>query len=454
MSFVMEKRIPFRMGGQFSFTPPQEPQLLPPQTRRYTPLPAVEEGVVDARANWWGAAAVEEMTRVGPDGNSAAIEDFFDKPDTWYEDATYRRDRVAFAPWETQPVAEAGPPPKITPGVRGKVVSEGQPVGGVRVHVYADAAGGFRGQGQAFSAPSAKDGSFALDLAPGSYYLVAKGPASVFPHAEPGEGGFFGYYGGNPVTVAAGDGASVNVQVVRRRAAAVSAAGGGDAARLEGLVLGPKGPLEGASVFLYQDASRHFRGPDLFGPQGGVPGGTEGNGSFSLEVPPGTYFLLASKRKGGGLGPLQPGDFHGYYDGNPLALAPGTRTAVVIQAAEKLRETAATPGPSPAGTGIRGKVRDPAGNVPAGVYAYATTDPSFMIGAMPPHRSPVVGPDGAFFIELPAGGTYYVSARSGYGGPPLPGEWHGFHGEGKPAPVVVEQGRVSEGVDVLVRKME
>ena len=210
MSFVMEKRIPFRMGGQFSFTPPQEPTVLPPQTRRFTPLPAVEEGVVDARENWWGAEAVAEMTRVGANGNSAAIEDFYDKPDTWYEDATYRRDRVAFAPWEAQPVAGAGPPKGVVPGVRGTVVLEGQPVGGVRVHAYADADGGFRGQGQAFSAPSARDGSFALDLAPGSYHLVAKGPATLFPHAEPRKGDLYGSCGGNPVTVGASEGAAVS----------------------------------------------------------------------------------------------------------------------------------------------------------------------------------------------------------------------------------------------------
>jgi hypothetical protein len=78
-----------------------------------------------------------------------------------------------------------------------------------------------------------------------------------------------------------------------------------------------------------------------------------------------------------------------------------------------------------------------------------------MIGAMPPYRSLPVGPDGAFFIELPpGGGTFYVSARSGYGGPPLPGEWHGFHGEGKPAPVVVEGSEVVEGIDVVLKRME
>ena len=176
---------------------------------------------------------------------------------------------------------------------------------------------------------------------------------------------------------------------------------------------------------------------------------------FSVDLPPGSYFLVASRRKAGDvLGPLHPGDLHGWYDGNPAGIAVGTRTSVSIQVVAKLRE-ADLGTVAAAGTGIRGKLRDAAGKVPTGVYAFATTDPSFMIGAMPPHRSLPVGPDGAFFIEVPAGGgTFYVSARSGYGGPPLPGEWHGFHGEGKPAPVVVEGNRVTEGIDIVLTRME
>jgi hypothetical protein len=208
-------------------------------------------------------------------------------------------------------------------------------------------------------------------------------------------------------------------------------------------------------VHVYTDAARQFHGPDLFGPQGAVLGGTGAKGDFSIELPAGTYYLVVSKRKAGDvLGPLQPGDLYGYFDGNPLAVAAGTRTTVTLQVVGKLRDTSLAGGAIAAQTGIRGMVRDSAGQVPAGVYAFATTDPSFMIGAMPPYRSQPIGPDGSFFIEVPAAGTYYVSARSGYGGPPLPGEWHGFRGGEKPAPVIVEDHRVTEGIDFVVKKME
>jgi hypothetical protein len=339
--------------------------------------------------------------------------------------------------------------------VRGKTLFAGNPIAGVRVFAYAGAAAGFRGEAQASTTPSAADGSFTLLLAHGTYYLVARGPVPGAAADGAGES-LFGYYGGNPLTVGPSDEVSVNLQVVRRVPPTVTPGGDASTARVTGVVLGPAGPVEGAAVHVYADASRQFRGPDLFGPQGAVPGGTDERGSFSFELPPGTYHLVASKRlTGSALGPLRPGDLHGYFDGNPLDAAPGTSVAITLQVVEKLRE-ALTPAMAGKGeTGIRGRVRDPSGRVPPGVYAFATTDPSFMIGAMPPHRSPPVGPDGAFFIEIPAGGgTYYVSARSGYGGPPLPGEWHGFHGEGKPAPVVVESNRVTEGIDVVLKRME
>ena len=350
---------------------------------------------------------------------------------------------------------DAGRPAETYSGVRGKVIAGGTPVAGIRVHAYLDAAGGLRGEGYSFSAPTDQDGNYTLNLVKGTYYLVAKGRVPQFPHLEPGPGAPFGYYGGNPVQVAPGAFSVCNLQTVTRGDVASVPLDGVEGARVEGVVRGPEGPVAGAAVHVYADASRHFRGPDLFGPQGAVPGGTDEKGFFSIELPPGPYFLVASRRKlGGTLGPLQPGDLHGYFDGNPLALAAGTKSTVAIQVVEKLRETPAAARPAGAAAGIRGRVLDPAGKVPKGVYAFATTDPSFMIGAMPPYRSLPLGEDGSYAIDLPAGGTYYVSARSGYGGPPLPGEWHGFHGEKTPRPVAVAQDRVTEGIDFVVRRME
>jgi hypothetical protein len=323
----------------------------------------------------------------------------------------------------------------------------------VRLFVYTSPETGFKGPGQASAGPTAADGRFELSLAPGRYYLVGKAAGSSSPDAEPGVGDLFGYYGGSPITVSEGPFTEINMQVVRRRPVAISE-GPGPTIRIEGVVVGPRGPEPGASVFSYPDTKSAFRGPDLTGPLGSMLEGAGPGGSFSLDLPPGTYYLTASRRKGAAvLGPLAPGDLFGYFDGNPVRLNAGQRASIVIQMTERLR-VVGSPGATTAGvTGVRGRIRDPAGRPVAGVFAFATTDPN-VIGTMPPSRSLPVGPDGDFFIELPLGGTYYVGARTGFGGPPLPGHWWGQYGGTTNRPILVQQGAVTEGIDITVRKVE
>jgi len=185
MSIVMEKQIPFRSQGRFSFDKsPEERQFYPPKTRRFTPFTASEKGVVDARGNWWGPASLEEMEKLGDNGNITVIEDAHDKPDTWYGGKSYPRDRVVFEEWEKGPVEGAGRAESSPGGIRGKVSHGGKPLPGVRVHLFRGADGDFRGEGLSYSGPAGKDGSFFLNVGPGSYFLVAKGPAPPFPHTE------------------------------------------------------------------------------------------------------------------------------------------------------------------------------------------------------------------------------------------------------------------------------
>lgn len=251
-----------------------------------------------------------------------------------------------------------------------------------------------------------------------------------------------------------GERRETSFQVVRRQRTGTEPSGTAERTVLKGTVLGPKGPVEGASVFVYADASRSFRGPDLFGPQGAVAGGTDASGSFEIDVPPGRYFVVAVKHADGEtLGPLKAGGLHGWFDGNPVDLAAGSALTIAVQVVEKLKDHERK-GSAGGGTGIGGTIRDPSGAVPAGVYAYATTDPNLMIGAMPPYRSAAIGPDGSYFLDLPGAGTYYVGARSGFGGPPLPGQWHGFHGAATPAAVPVGTDAVVKGIDITVRRME
>ena len=91
------------------------------------------------------------------------------------------------------------------------------PAPGVRVHAYPEAGESFTGPGFTYSAPTAADGTFTVNLPSGSYFLVAKGPRPPFPSVEPGTGDFFGLYEHNPVAVGAGSAANVTIRVDRKR---------------------------------------------------------------------------------------------------------------------------------------------------------------------------------------------------------------------------------------------
>ena len=343
-------------------------------------------------------------------------------------------------------------PESEAPGIRGKVLFEGKPAADVRLHVYLDAGTHFKGPGYASFGPTAADGRFSLSLKPGRYYLVGKQARGDSKEAEPGPGELFGYYGGNPVKVSAAAAGEVNLQVVRREPLTITK-GGGPNATIAGVLVGPRGPEESATLFAYPDATSDFRGPDLTGPLGSLLGGTGPDGRFSLELPPGTYFLTAAKRKAGtALGPLQAGDLFGFFDGNPLRLQEGQKASVTIRLTEKLRQQESAAALAPGTTGIRGRIIDPTGRPVPGVFAFATTDPN-LIGAMPPYHSRPVGPDGSFFIELP-GGTFFVGARTGFGGPPQPGQWQGMLGDANIRAITVERGKLVDGVDITVRVVE
>jgi parallel beta-helix repeat protein len=213
MSIVMEKKIPMRQMGRAFFGKPPESQELPPQSRRFDAFSGSDQGIVDARGNWWGTRATEEMAKLPAGGNSSVIEDFFDKPDTWEGQDKYPRDRVVFVPWESEALKDVGPPAKTISGIRGRVLADGKPVSGVRVHVYKDAAGGFQGEGVTYSAPSASDGGFSVDPGAGPWYLVAKGPTPPFPGYATAKGDYLGAFSGNPVTLVPGSEVVVDIAV-------------------------------------------------------------------------------------------------------------------------------------------------------------------------------------------------------------------------------------------------
>jgi hypothetical protein len=99
----------------------------------------------------------------------------------------------------------------------GIVTWRGSPAEGVLVRLYLDAEGDFRGMGYASAPPTGADGRFRFDYLPeSSYFLLARKRAGGGSAGPLGEGDLFGYFVGNPVSVATGSMVEVDFEVVSK----------------------------------------------------------------------------------------------------------------------------------------------------------------------------------------------------------------------------------------------
>lgn len=265
-------------------------------------------------------------------------------------------------------------------------------------------------------APSGDDGAFRLDLPPGRYWVWAK--ATVAEGSR--EARLVGEAPRNPVTVTSGGSAAADVELRDPSGFARSAgpAGTGAAGRVEA---GRPGEV---TVYAYPGSSLRPVGPGF---AAAVSVGADG--SFRLDLGPGTYTLAARRRATGkDFGTLAPGD---EVATRTIEVQPGAYQDTGVLRMRPLDPAVwgeASRGASPTGTGAEGTVVDGRGKPVAGVRVLAFTDPR--MAGKPVALSPPTGADGAFRILLPAGGAYFFGARSRLGGPAEPGERVGsFRGD-------------------------
>ena len=185
-------------------------------------------------------------------------------------------------------------------------------------------------------------------------------------------------------------------------------------------------PTDLAMVFLFDAANgpppsreKYWRVPDFIE-------ALDKDGAFSLEVPEGTYYFIASKRAADSeMGPPQEGDyfyFNGDAKGNPLPLIviKGTKLNVgVISGAYPysrsmlLRDKGITM--------IEGVVQDTKGKPVQSVLVFAYTTAATQ--GRPLFVSERTDKDGKFILRVHDGGTFYLLVRALYGaGTPEEGE--------------------------------
>jgi len=281
--------------------------------------------------------------------------------------------------------------------------------------------------------------------ATGSYYLTADWrPDGDFARPrKPGDR--FAWLGGNPLLVSSETGGEITLTLeeVPPLPSAPPAGTG-----VFGRVTLGGAPAAAVGVYAYAKASSGFKGNDF---QATVR--TNAKGEFALELPPGRYYLLARLRSDNSVdhGPLHKGDLLGYDPGNPVVIVEGryTVTAIPVSRLKMLKSLVESSTYRP-GT-IEGRIVDRDGRPVSGVYAALYENPRMV--DRPTFRSEPTGADGRYQLSVPVPGSYYLGARSGYGGAPSADGWFGVWGWSADHLISIKTGEVRAGVEIVVDRL-
>lgn len=203
-------------------------------------------------------------------------------------------------------------------------------------------------------------------------------------------------------------------------------------------------PLAGALINVYPDTISNLLGPSQF-----ISSPTDDQGRYRIEVPAGTYYVVARKRLSGhSTGPLEPGDFYSEHQRIMVRVEAGrfalVDLPVAVMKAPMFFKTRVVDRETT--TGIRGILADAAGKPVMGGFAMAYADPEMK--RLPDFASTLSDEQGRFTIYLPEGGTYYLAARIHAWDMPSQGEPYGKYGGTQASPVTVATDRFVEGIRI------
>jgi hypothetical protein len=322
-------------------------------------------------------------------------------------------------------------------GVEGLAAFRGDFVPGAVVLAFAEAGPGRESSPLAVSAPTDDDGRYRLLLPAGKYFLVAlKSTPPLWP-ASLRAGDLYCYYLGNPIPVEEGKMTRVGFNMIKVPAdnPPQSAERGGIAGR----VVFEDKPLGRSYVYVYRDRLSNFRGMGV----ATLP--TDAEGMFRIRLAPGRYYLLARKRKAGGMfGPPGKDDHIGYYFGNPVEVREKELRDVTLEMTSRIDLLEELWFKEGKGAGwFNGRVTDNAGRPVPGLYVLFYTG-SKMSGTPAFIAGPTDG-SGDFQVRA-APGRYRLLARSSIGGPPTGGEWYGLYR----GPSGEEEVEASSGQGILI----
>ena len=333
-------------------------------------------------------------------------------------------------------------------GFEGRVVVDGAVIPGAKVYAYRSFADFIDSKPYASSAVTGDDGKYLLDLPKGGFYLVAKTRKDLAHDGPVTAGDYFSFQGSNPITVNPGIYTHVGFSMLPfDKEVTYEDYDEEGAGALTGVVTLDGEPLDGVYITLYVDTDEDLRGSVY---ASSPPTGKSGVFQFDY-LPEVDYYVVARKRESGSAaGPLNDGDYFGFYPANPIQIQSGKLAKINIPVVTKAGEIGEEDSLfRDTGTTVTGTIRDVEGKPVSGVYVFGYLE-KVMAHKRPEFISKEVDEEGRYALNLSQGGTYYIGARSSYGDTPALGEWYGrWEGTGDHS-VALETGQTLSGIDMTV----
>lgn len=351
------------------------------------------------------------------------------------------------------------------------LTSEG-PLPDAMVMAYPDFTALAEGKNSIISNPGDKPGVYRLELAPGTYYFVARGNKDGKP--------LFSYHGLNPIIVTDEYRWLPFCLVDIGSTEVIPGASG-----IEGQVLYHDKPVGRGTISVYPVEDGRFRGMGLFtnslGPEG----------RFRFDLEPGLYVIVARQRQSGtDMGPLEKGDLFCFPAANPIKVMPNQTSKIEIPCyprddleaflnnAEKdprgkrmlTRRAASLAGVQPLEAAmtpigmrkpiatISGQVQDVSGWPRPGMFvcAYPASEPVFFqmyLIRMITDFMALTDDQGRYTLRLDRPGAYFLVAREKVGEAPDHMEYYGLYEGTVSHSVVVANGDNVQNADIKVEQI-
>ncbi|MDA8430762.1 MAG: carboxypeptidase-like regulatory domain-containing protein [Geobacteraceae bacterium] len=222
------------------------------------------------------------------------------------------------------------------------------------------------------------------------------------------------------------------------------------------------GPISGGVIYAFDanagrspQRDRSRRVPDAMAV-------TDDKGKFTLELAEGSYYLSTRKRYAGNIpGPPQDGDLYGLSrdkTGKPITytVKRGKTTDIgILRRATVYKSRTRTISADAAANSdmatIAGTLKAADGSPLAGAVVQLYANPE--VTGRPIYVSHKTGKDGKYRVQIDEEGTYFVTARAGYGGGrPRAGDLYGVYGGDTAQPITVKKQGETAGIDIQVGK--